>query len=320
MAETSNGHSHGHGHGHGHSHGHGHAADDVARNGRRMGFAAVLTGSFMVAEVIGGLVAGSLALLADAGHMLSDFASLVLAWYAFRISARPATRKMSYGVDRFQVLAAFVNGMTLVFLCIWIVFEAVGRLLEPVEVLSGTMMVIAVLGLLVNIAAFLVLTGADKQNLNVRGALLHVIGDVLGSVATIVAAGIIMATGWMAADPILSMLVAAIILRSAYYVVRESGHILLEGTPAFLDPDEIDDDLTRNVEELVEVHHFHAWSITQARTVATLHAKVPDGVAPDRIIKDVKKRLKERYGINHATVEIEFEDCADDHVKETIAG
>jgi cobalt-zinc-cadmium efflux system protein len=290
-------------------------AQDIATNRKRIGFAAVLTGGFMVAEVVGGLIAGSLALIADAGHMLSDFAGLVLAWYAFRIANRQPTQRMSYGIDRFQVLAAFVNGMTLVFLCIWIVVEAVTRLLNPVEVLSGTMMVIAILGLGVNIVSFIILSGADKNNLNVRGATLHVLGDILGSVAAIAAAGIIMATGWMIADPILSVLVALIILRSAYLVIRGSGHILLEGTPEFLDPREIDDDLTETLESVVEVHHIHAWSITQARTVATLHAKVAEGAAADQVTADVKARLKKRFGIAHATVEIEFDDCADEQVK-----
>jgi cobalt-zinc-cadmium efflux system protein len=290
-------------------------AQDIATNRKRIGFAAVLTGGFMVAEVVGGLIAGSLALIADAGHMLSDFAGLVLAWYAFRIANRQPTQRMSYGIDRFQVLAAFVNGMTLVFLCIWIVVEAVTRLLDPVEVLSGTMMVIAILGLGVNIVSFIILSGADKNNLNVRGATLHVLGDILGSVAAIAAAGIIMATGWMIADPILSVLVALIILRSAYLVIRGSGHILLEGTPEFLDPREIDDDLTATLESVVEVHHIHAWSITQARTVATLHAKVAEGAAADQVTADVKARLKKCFGIAHATVEIEFDDCADEQVK-----
>ncbi|MGI9416846.1 MAG: cation diffusion facilitator family transporter, partial [Geminicoccaceae bacterium] len=208
----------------------------------------------MIAEVVGGLISGSLALLADAGHMLSDFASLVLAWFAFHIAKRPATQALSYGTDRFQVLAAFVNGMTLIFLCLWIFVEAVQRFLAPVDILSGTMMAIAILGLLVNVTAFLILSSADKDNLNIRGAMMHVVGDIFGSIATIAAAGMIMVTGWTVADPILSLLVVALILRGAYYIVKDSGHILLEGTPAFLDPEDIERDLTDNVDDLEDVH------------------------------------------------------------------
>ena len=308
-----------HGHSHGHSHGFVDTGGDLALNRRRLLLAGILTGSFMLAEAVGGLISGSLALLADAGHMLSDFASLMLAWYAFSIATRPPTKKMSYGVDRFQVLAAFVNGMTLIFICVWIVIEAVTRIAEPVEVLSGTMMVIAVLGLFVNIGSFLILSGADKNNLNVRGAMLHVLGDLLGSVGAIAAAGIIMATGWMTADPIFSLLFAAIILRSAWYVVRESGYILLEGTPAFLEEQKIDEHLVEQIDALIEVHHVHAWSITQARTVATLHAKVEEGAAVDRVVAEIKQRLKEQFNIAHATVEVEFDACADDHMKQPLA-
>ena len=297
-----------------HSHGHGGGHTGLAHDRRRLGLAALLTGGFMVAEAVGGVVAGSLALLADAGHMLADFASLALAWYAFRIAARPATRKMSYGVDRFQVLAAFVNGMTLIFVCLWITVEAVLRLFEPVEVQSGIMIVVAAIGLAVNACSFLILRGADKHNLNVRGARLHVLGDMLGSLAAVAAGGIIMATGWMTADAILSILIAALIARAGWRVVAESGHILLEGTPDHLDPREIDDDLTRHVDGLIDVHHVHAWSITQSRGIVTLHARAREGAAPDRITTDVKRRLKERFGIAHATVETEFGDCADDHM------
>ena len=190
-------HSHNHGHDHaghshaGHGHGHAHGAASHADNERRMGLAALLTGAFMFAEVAGGIAAGSLALLADAGHMLTDFASLGLAWFGFRLSRRPADWKRTYGFDRFQVLVAFANGLALFAIAAWIVYEAIERLMVTPEVSGGIMAVIATLGLLVNVAAFALLRGADRDNLNIRGAAIHVLGDLLGSVAALIAGGVI---------------------------------------------------------------------------------------------------------------------------------
>jgi cobalt-zinc-cadmium efflux system protein len=289
-------------------HDHGHA------NERRVGWAALLTGGFVGVEVIGGLVAGSLALLADAGHMLTDFASLALAWGAFRFSRRPADWKRTYGFDRFQVLAAFVNGITLFFIAGWIIYEALVRFFVPVEVLGGTMLLVAAAGLAVNIAAFLILHGADRQNLNVRGAAVHVLGDLLGSVAAILAALIILWTGWMAADPLLSLVVALLILRSAWLVVKESSHILLEAAPMSLDRREMATDLSQAIPAVEDVHHLHVWSLTHEKPMVTLHARVADDISPERIVGEIKDRLRERFGVAHATVEIEHNGCAD-HAK-----
>src|SRR4029079_2565802 len=217
-------HSHSHTHAHGHSHSPG-AGDQHASNEWRMGLAALITGLFMFAEIGGGIVAGSLALIADAGHMLTDFASLSLAWFGFRLARRPADWKRTFGFDRFQVVIAFANGLALFAIAAWIVFEAVERLSSPTPVEGGVMVVIAVLGLLVNIAAFLLLHGADRENLNVRGAAVHVLGDLLGSVAALIAGAVILYTGWTPIDPLLSILVAVIIVRSGWTVVVEAGHI-----------------------------------------------------------------------------------------------
>ena len=273
----------------------------------RLAIAAALTGLFMVAEVVGGVISGSLALIADAGHMLTDFASLTMAWFAFRLSRRPADWKRTYGFDRFQIIVAFGNGLTLFFIAGWIVFEAIQRLIEPVEVLGPVMAVVAAAGLAVNIGAFLVLhgAGAENHNLNMRGAMLHVLGDLLGSVAALVAAGVIILTGWMPADPILSILVALIILRGAWRVVSESGHILLEGSPAELDVEAVVADLTDNIDGVERIHHVHAWSITQERCMLTLHAVIASDLAATDAISAIKKRLKEDHRIDHATIEVE---------------
>src|SRR3989304_6238431 len=186
-----------------HSRDHGHGAA-LANNERRRGPAAALTGAFMFAEVAGGIAAGSLALLADAGHMLTDFASLALAWFGFRLARRPADWKRTYGFDRFQVLVAFANGLALFAIAAWIVYEAYERLSMAHAVSGGIMVAVAGVGLLVNVAAFALLRGADRDNLNVRGAAIHVLGDLLGSVAALIAGGGILFTGWAPRDPPLS--------------------------------------------------------------------------------------------------------------------
>ncbi|MEF2070767.1 cation diffusion facilitator family transporter [Consotaella aegiceratis] len=320
---------HGHSHGHDHSHhGHSHALGGHAHgaNQSRMAIAALLTGLFMAAEVVGGLISGSLALLADAGHMLTDFASLALGYFAFRLSARPSDAKRTYGYDRFEVLVAFVNGLALFLIAGVIVFEAYERLRSPVEILGGTMLAIAVGGLLVNVAVFFVLHGADRDNLNIRGAVLHVIGDLLGSVAALAAALVIMATGWTPIDPILSVVVALILLVSAWRLVRDAGHVLLEGAPTDLDVSDIGPHLAKAIPEVREIHHLHAWTITPERKMVTLHACVIESADPPAVTQAIKAELQRTFSINHATVEIERHVCADTgmamacHEHDTAAG
>ena len=307
-------HNHAHGGSDHHGHHHGSLGHSHAHNAseRRGALAAVLIGSFMLAEVAGGILSGSLALLADAGHMLTDFASLVLAWLAFRLARRPADGRRTYGFDRVQILVAFVNGLSLFAICAWIAWEAIQRMMAPEPVLGGLMLVVAVLGFAVNVGAFLALNGADKNNMNVRGAMLHVLGDLLGSVAAIVGALVILATGWTPVDPILSLVVAGIVLRSAWSLVAESAHVLLEGAPHGLDAGAIPTDLAAHVEGVEDVHHVHAWSITPDRPMVTLHARICDGADVDLTIRAIKARLHSRFAVDHATVEIEREVCADD--------
>ncbi len=291
-------HDHQHDHGaHGHAHG--------AGNEQAIAIAALLTGAFMFAEVVGGVISGSLALLADAGHMLTDFASLVLAWTGFRLARRPADWKRTYGFDRFSVLAAFVNGLTLFAIAAWICFEAYERLNKPVEVLGGLMLWVALGGLVVNIIAFWILTRGKSDNLNVRAAALHVAGDLLGSIAAIIASLVIIFFGWMPIDPILSVLVALIILRSAWHVVRESGHILLEGAPSGFDRRKVSDVLTSKVPGVLHVNHIHAWSITQERPMVTLEAVVSPDVDIQVAKMAIKAVLHDTFGIAHATVEVD---------------
>lgn len=296
---------------HNHHH-HAHAHTLATGDERRVAIAAALTVSFMLVEVAGGIFASSLALLADAGHMLSDSAGLILAWVAFRIARRPPDPRRSYGFDRIHVLVAFLNGTALIAIAGWVLFEAFGRMNAPRDVLATPMLIVAALGLLVNLVAFKLLHGADRDNLNVKGAMLHVMGDILGSVAAVAAAIIILATGWMAADPLLSILVALIIARSALALVKDSAHILLEGSPDGLDARAIEKDLTAHIDAVQDIHHVHAWAISHQRPIVTLHARADERTAPETVTAAIKARLREKFGIDHATVEIEHGACADE--------
>ena len=274
----------------------------------------VLVGVFMVVEAIGGYLAGSLALLADAGHMLSDTAALGLSWLAFRMARRPADKKLSYGYHRLQILAAFVNSLALFVIAVWIVVEAIERVEDPQQVLAVPMLVVAVGGLVVNIVSFVLLHRGDRDNVNMRGAMLHVLSDLLGSLAAIIAALVILQTGWTPIDPLLSMLVALLILRSAWGLVRRTGNILMEGSPEGFDPAMLREDLVASVSGLTDVHHVHAWVLTAERPMITLHARVQDGKDPYHIVRDLKQRLRDEHGFGHSTVQIDDPNCPDEDV------
>lgn len=299
-------HSHSHSD-HGHNHDHSASAGDMADGRRRVAIAALLTFAFMIAEVIGGLISGSLALLADAAHMLTDAGSLALAWLGFKLAERPADASRSFGWARFKVLAAFVNGFTLILLAAWIVYEAVQRLLDPHPVMGNLLLLVACLGLLVNIIAFWILHGGDQEDLNMRAALWHVAGDLLGSVAAIAAALIIIFTGWMPIDPLLSVAVAIIILVGGVKIVRSTAHILIEGVPPGLSLQAIKADLEGALSDAAEVDHIHAWALNERKTLVTLDVKATPGACIESLRRAVKARLKEQFEIDHVTVEIQSE-------------
>ena len=289
--------------------GHDHASEVSEDNERRVLWVMVLTGICMAAEAAGGLFSGSLALLADAGHMLTDSAALALAWFAFRLARKDADLQRTYGFHRFQILAAFVNGIALFVIAAWIVVEAGQRLISPVPVKGIEMLVIAAAGLLVNIAAFVILHRGERENLNVQGALLHVLSDVLSSAAAIAAALVIMGTGWMPIDPILSVLVAVLILRSAWKIVRRSGHILLEGTPDGVNPAALADSLKGSIPNIRDIHHVHAWSLTPELPLVTLHATVDPDANQETILRAIQGELSRRFGVQHSTIQLEPGDC-----------
>lgn len=285
--------------------GHDHAHD---AGGSRLRLALGLTAGFMLVEVVAGLYSGSLALLADAGHMLTDAAALALALYAIAVGGREADPRRTYGYARARVLAAFVNGLSLLLIAVWITAEAVQRLWQPVEILAGTMLAVACAGLVVNVAAFLVLRGA--ADLNTRGALAHVVGDMLGSVAAIMAASVIWLTGWTPADPLLSVLVAGLIARTGVRITREAGHTLLEGSPPAFDVSRVEAELS-GLPGITRVHHVHVWSLTGEQALVTLHAGVASGVDRQQVLMAILARLRDRLGVRHATVQVEGPDCAD---------
>jgi cobalt-zinc-cadmium efflux system protein len=295
-----------HPHGLGHGHGHRRGASESA-----LLLALWITVAFMLAEAIGGWIAGSLALVADAAHMLADAGALAMSYSAVRAASRPASHVMSYGHHRWQVLAAFVNGLALLLLSIWIVFEAADRLIAPIVVRAPAMMAVAGLGVAANLASFLVLARGERT-LNVRSALTHVAADILGNIGALLAALAIYFTGWMPIDPLLSMITAILIVRGGYRITRESAHILLEGTPAGLDVTAVEQKIKAAVPTVTAVHHVHAWSLTDERPMMTLHVVVTQGADPMVCLAGVQTTLRTQLNVLHATVQIESEPCGDD--------
>ncbi|MGJ8662547.1 MAG: cation diffusion facilitator family transporter [Marinicella sp.] len=304
-------HSHHHNHDHDHSH-HDHSVTVNKDNKMRVLWAMVLTFGFMFAEIVGGLISGSLALLADAGHMFSDALALLLSWLAFKFSDKGADEDRSFGWHRFQILAAFVNGLSLVVIAAWIVIEAVQRFLQPVPVMATPMLVIAVLGLIVNLIVFKILSGGDQENLNLKSAMIHVLGDLLGSVAAILAAILILYFGWFWADPVLSILVAMLIIKSGWHVVKKSAHILIEGSPADIDEGKVKQQLIKDIPSVIDVHHIHVWSLTNDIALMTLHVTIDEIQTDLDVLKQIKSSLKQHFAIQHTTIQVEHLPCPDD--------
>ena len=290
------------------SHGHhSHQQDTVVL--RRAFF---LIAGFMLIELIAALWTNALVLLADAGHMFLDATALGLSWWAARISERGYDQKLSYGYHRFQVLAAFINGLTLAALVVWIAIEAVNRIANPEPILPLPALAVAVVGFIVNIVAYRWLhTGSG--NANVRSAALHVLGDLLGSAAAIIAAVLVYYFGWLYADPVLAIVIIFILGRGAWRVISESAHILLEGVPADVDLAEIKRELCRAVPQVQEVHHVHAWALTAEKPLLTLHALVPENTPVHDVVEDIKAVLNNTFGIDHSTIQVETGPCPDDH-------
>ncbi len=291
-----------------HSHSH-HSDAPTHGNTRRLFLAFAITAAFMVAEIIGGLVSGSLALLADAGHMLTDAAALLVALLAVHFARRPPNASHTFGWLRLTTLAAFVNAIALVVITILIVWEAIARFYHPQPVAGGMMLIIAFAGLVANIFSFWVLHHDNEEsNINVRAAALHVLGDLLGSVAAIVAAFVILWTGWTPIDPLLSILVSCLVLRSAWRLLKESVNELLEGAPGAIDITALKKRLSGTIPEVRNIHHVHLWLVGE-QPLMTLHVQVIPPHDHDELLERIHHFLAHEYQIAHATVQMEYQPC-----------
>lgn len=295
---------------HPHHHHHEHGAHAIPRE-RRLLLAFGLTLAMLVLEAIGGWWSGSLALLTDAAHMLVDVLTLLMAVMAVFMARKPADARRSYGYGRIEVLSGFVSALFQVVLIAFIVVEAVKRLLHPEPILSGMMLWVAVAGFVINMVVLRTLHHHDPDDVNMGGARLHVLGDLLGSAGAVIAAILIGSLGWLRADPILSLLVSLLILRSAWSLLRRSGHILLEGVPEGLETAEMLEVLRTAHAGICDVHHLHVWQLASGSRMATLHAGLRVNADGQVAMSTIKKVLRERYGIYHATVQIEPESCPD---------
>jgi len=273
---------------------------------KRLTIALCIIGVWFLVELGGGIYANSLALLADAAHMLTDFAALGLSLFALNISTRPATHEKTYGFMRAEILAALANGVFLILISLYIFYESYQRFQAPPEVKSVPMLVIASAGLLANLVTAKLLFGSRKENLNLRGAFLHVMGDTLGSLGAI-AAGIMMAVWqWYLADPIVSIIVGGLILFSAWSLVKESVDVLLESTPRHLNISRILGDLG-NMEGVVSVHDLHVWSIASGTTAMSCHIVLKSNEDAERSLAESSRLMRDKYGIEHTTIQIEFD-------------
>jgi cobalt-zinc-cadmium efflux system protein len=284
--------------------GHGHDHDARSASARALAIALALTASYTVVEVVGGLATGSLALLADAVHMLSDNVALALALLALWLSRRPATPERTYGYKRAEVLAALANGVTLVALSIWIFYEAIVRLSDPPDVLGGWMLAIAVAGIAVNVAAGAILFRARSGNLNVEAAFRHVLADLAGSIGVAVAAIVIVTTGWLEADPLVSLAIGVLVLASSWSILRDSTSILLEATPRGIDARAVGDALTSHP-GVVEVHDLHVWTITSGFPALSAHVLVGRDEDCHGTRRELERELAQRFGIEHTTLQVD---------------
>ena len=312
---SANGHQHAHGAAHHAPHGagrHAHDANASRRSRQRLTWVLLLTAAYMIAEAAGGWWTGSLALLADAGHLLTDVAALMLALLAAWFGSRPATSNKTFGYYRLEILAAFTNGVVLAAVALFIFYEAYARWFQPPELRrGGVMTAVAAGGLLVNLACAWLLHGEHTRDLNVRGAWLHVLSDALGSVGAIAAGVLVISFGWYAADPLFSALIAVLIVWSSWNLIREATNVLLEGTPAHINLAAVEGAIleTSGVEE---VHDLHVWTITSGREALSAHVRHAHAVSQPELLRSLRSKLHEQFGVDHLTIQMETGDFEDE--------
>lgn len=288
-----------------------HHSHGAADSRRRLSSVLVLTAAYMIAEAYGGWLTGSLTLLADAGHMLTDVAALTLALMAVWFSARPATRKKTFGYHRLEILAALINGVALVVIALLIFYEAYRRWGSPPVVRGNLVIVFASGGLLINLLSARILHGRHEVDLNIRGVWLHVIGDALGSVAAIVAGAIIYIYGWYAADPLFSVIIGVLIIWSSWSLIREATNVLLEGTPAHINLTAVEAVILQT-EGVDDVHDLHVWTITSGREALSAHVIHAENVSQSVLLQELRIKLHERFGVDHLTIQLETPASEDD--------
>lgn len=295
-----------------HSHtGHAHRHGRASASRRRLVIVTLLTAIYMVAEAVGGWWTGSLALIADAGHMLADVAALTLALVAVWFSSRPATPDKTFGYYRLEILAAFINGVALVLIALFIFYESYVRWFAPTPVRSGVMTIVAAGGLAINLLCASLLHGDRHDDLNVRGAWLHIISDALGSVGAIIAGVIITLSGWYAADPLISAFIGLLIIWSSWHLIREATNVLLEGTPAHINLAAVEDAILET-EGVSDVHDLHIWTITSGREALSAHVIHAQSISQPGLLKELRTKLHDRFGVDHLTLQMETPDFEDD--------
>lgn len=299
-------HAHDAHHGHAHAHGHLHGAETDAR---RLKLALTLILAFMAAEVVAGIAAGSLALLSDAAHMLTDAAALALSLVALRIAQRPARGAMTYGFGRVEILSAQANGITLLLLAAWIVYEAIHRLVDPHAVEGGIVLAVAVAGIAVNLAATLVLAGANRERLNIEGSFQHILTDLFAFVATGIAGAVVLLTGFARADALASLVVAWLMIVAGIRLVKASARVFLEAAPPGLDPHEIGRALAAQP-GVVEVHDLHVWEVTSGFPALSAHVLVRAGSDCHELRRALQRELTDRFGLRHTTLQVDHEAAA----------
>lgn len=279
-----------------------------------------ITAVVMIAEIIGGLLANSLALLSDAGHMLTDILALGLSIVAMRFAQRPPTASKTFGFYRLEILAAFFNGMLLFFISFYIFYEAYHRLVHPEEIKGLFMLVVAAIGILANGAGIVILRKSALRNLNVRSAFFHIVGDTISSGGVIVGGLLILYTGWYLVDSLIAIFIGMLILRGAYSLVRESIDIFLEATPKDINVEKMLDDL-RKIEGVKEIHHLHLWTITSGIYAMSAHVLIEDLLVSRsaQILQEIERLLQGKYDMEHTTIQFESESCGDDLLKATVS-
>lgn len=297
-------HPHDHGHGHIHSH-------DLPKN--RLVLAICITAVILVAEFAGAMISNSLALLADSGHMLTDLAALIFSWIGFHLGEKKANSRKTFGYKRSEIVVGFTNGVLLLVLAIYIAIEAVNRIFNPEPVQSTVMLIVAAIGLIANLITALLLYKHSKENLNMKGAFLHVVGDALGSVGAIIAGLLMIFTGWMLADPVVSIFISLIIIFSAVHLVRETINILMEGVPSGIEVEALQQALSE-ISGVSEVHDIHIWTLSSGMHNLSCHLTVSDFTQTGSVLKSAHRIAEHTFHIHHSTFQIEpvdFKDCND---------